>query len=813
MSVRESHHAKRFWHHSIFVKKSLVVNTILLLIAVGTCLWFVADYFYQRSLDEIVTREYEHNARHEALSKQKQLNAALSAFSDRVRLNANYQPLLKHFGGWVSDSKSTALPYNYSQEARWLESSAGLVSHIAVDYALVLDTKNSVIAVYDKSGRGVPEVFMSTDSKPFQSDSEKTLIKQMAGDEYLLSASDISLANNKLGRLIYVARFNDALLNRLIGRQLSYTQYAVVDGGNGQIIAENTLAEGQAKISGASTVPSQLNLIHQAPIISVYNTRKLSFRVWLDPVGLSEINHPILAIERKHRLVSLLILSLLSAAIVWRLSKRLQQVKQHITGYGDRLTLPQTSLSSGDEIESLNDHITWLADEMAAETSAFEYQAMHDSLTNLPNRTHMLEQLNIEIGMCEKTNSYMALLIIDLDRFKEVNDTLGHHIGDHLLQEVGRRLITLLRATDTVARLGGDEFAIILTGAHRAQVIAVCKKIFKAMQRPVLIDEVSLRIGMSIGAALCPEHGNNTRLLMQRADVAMYDAKRHQSGFSIYNKNKDTNNTSRLGLSNALHDAIDSDQLLLEYQPLIDIKSNDVACVEALVRWQHPSMGLVQPDEFISLAEESGVIRPLTLWVIDHALTQMVRWKKAGLHLKISINLSVRCLQDRALPAQVENLVNKHQISPDAIILEITESAVMSDPVTARRVMRRLSNMGFLLSIDDFGTGYSSLSYLQQLPVDEVKIDKSFVIDMNNNTSDAAIVKATIDLAHNLGMKVVAEGVENHQVMEKIQSLGCDTAQGYFISKPTTASELVRWIRARTSKNKNQSETLEDVQV
>ena len=809
--MRDSQRANGFWHFSVFRRKSLVVHTILLLLAAGVCVWLVSDYFYHRALDDMTVREYDQDARRHALSRQQQLNGHLSAFSDKVRLNATYQPFLDHFISWTSAANTPVItPARYrSNQASWLEPAGGIVRHIPVDYALVFDDQHRLLAIYDNKGGGDPDIIREIDSKRLQPGYEKMHIEQIAGSEFLLVSSGIIIASQKRGQLVFMTRFNNELFDRLTGEQPAFIQHAVVDVDNGNIIAGNLQAADQLLFPDTSATPSVLRLVHQGPVLSVYNKRNIAYMVWLDTVGLANQNQPIIAFDRRQRLITIAVLIFLLTGIVWRLRQRLLHLQSFISSYSERLGIQKNLTHDGDEIETIKNHIASFASEMSAETSALEYQAMHDGLTNLPNRTLMLERLNMEISKCEKNKTNMALLIIDLDHFKEVNDTLGHQIGDRLLQEVGRRLVALLRPADMVARLGGDEFAIILSAAHRAQVIAVCKKIFRVMEKPVILDGTSLRIGMSIGASICPEHGHNTSLLMQHADVAMYESKRHQSGFSIYNSKKDKNNTSRLGLSNALHEAIENDELLLEYQPLIDMKSNEVSCVEALVRWQHPDMGLVQPDEFISLAEQNGVIRPLTLWVIDHALAQTVRWKKAGLQLKLSINLSVRCLQDRALPFQVEKLVGKHKVSPDQIVLEITESAIMSDPITARRIMRRLSNMGFLLSIDDFGTGYSSLSYLKQLPVDEVKIDKSFVIDMNTNKNDAAIVQATIDLAHNLGMKVVAEGVENNQVMETIRILGCDTAQGYFISKPAAASDLVCWIRARDVQKESQTQALE----
>jgi EAL domain-containing protein (putative c-di-GMP-specific phosphodiesterase class I) len=277
----------------------------------------------------------------------------------------------------------------------------------------------------------------------------------------------------------------------------------------------------------------------------------------------------------------------------------------------------------------------------------------------------------------------------------------------------------------------------------------------------------------------------------------MYEAKRKHKGFAFYTPVDDEQAINRLGLSAELGEAIVRSELVLEYQPMVDVKTGHIFCAEALVRWRHPVHGLIPPEEFIPSAEQTGAIRPLTLWVIDQALAQAKRWALDGVEMRISINLSVRSLQDRRLPTQVQKLVDRHCADPRHVILEITESAIMSDPITARRVMRRLSNMGFQLSIDDFGTGYSSLAYLKQLPVDEIKIDKSFVSEMDRDENDAVIVRATIDLAHNLGLKVVAEGVESTDVWDLLEMLGCDTAQGYYIRPPLAADAFADWVRSR----------------
>ncbi len=541
-------------------------------------------------------------------------------------------------------------------------------------------------------------------------------------------------------------------------------------------------------------------------------TRGLArLRVWLGDLSVRAVGVVLLAsmtawlardvvyqgAMREQRTWAMVFFGLLLIGVVIHFMGRVERVHHIMECYAQRLGIPLPDFSRCGVIERLHKQLERLSEEVVAENYALVYQARHDSLTNLPNRSLFIERFESGLVTAQETDESLALFIMDLDQFKEVNDTLGHHIGDRLLQEVSRRLLSVLRRTDTVARLGGDEFAVLLPGADRDHAKLICRKIATALEQPIKIENLRLRAGISIGVALCPDHGQDASLLMRFADVAMYEAKRSQKGYAFYVAGRDEKSISRLGLSAELKDAIEQDQLTLDYQPMVDISTGKICCAEALVRWNHPQYGLVSPDEFIPSAEQTGVIRPLTLWVIDRALAQVATWAVAGIELSISINLSVRSLQDRRLPGQVQKLVERHHANPSRVILEITESAIMSDPLTARRVMRRLSNMGFQLSIDDFGTGYSSLAYLKQLPVDEIKIDKSFVTQMDRDENDAVIVRATIDLAHNLGLKVVAEGVESTDVWDLLEMLGCDTAQGYFIRKPQSPHELADWICSR----------------
>jgi diguanylate cyclase (GGDEF)-like protein len=383
---------------------------------------------------------------------------------------------------------------------------------------------------------------------------------------------------------------------------------------------------------------------------------------------------------------------------------------------------------------------------------------------------------------------------MDLDRFKEINDTIGHQAGDSLLQQVGLRLQGAVRKGDTIARLGGDEFGVLLPGVDREAATLAAVKFLKAFEVPFLIAEIALNVQPSIGMAFFPQHGCDRHALMRCADIAMYLAKESASGYSIYSLERDSYSTERLALMADLHRAIDGKQLFLVYQPKVNLETGAITGVEALARWQHPKNGLIPPDEFIALAERSGFIKSLTMWGLEAASNQSRAWSAGGIDVPISVNLSARTLHDSSFPDRVEQLLKSHRIAPEQLELEITESVIMVDPARALDILKRLNCMGISLSIDDFGTGYSSLSYLKKLPVNAVKIDKSFVMHMTQDQNDAQIVRSTIDLAHNLGLKVIAEGVESQEVWDRLRALGCDQAQGYYMSRPLRAADLTQWL-------------------
>lgn len=423
-----------------------------------------------------------------------------------------------------------------------------------------------------------------------------------------------------------------------------------------------------------------------------------------------------------------------------------------------------------------------------------QVQARYDSLTGLPNRMMLLEQLEKKIAQAKLKKTSFAVMLMDLDRFKEVNDTLGHEYGDVLLKEVGHRLMDAVRSEDIVARLGGDEFVIVLDKIARQNIATIAEKIISALIRPFLIEHQSIDVGASLGITLFPDHGQSPSMLLREADVAMYVAKRGGVGFALYSPEHDKTLRDDLSLKSELREAIHSNQLILHYQPKINHRHHRVMGFEALVRWVHPHRGFMPPDKFISLAEQAGFIGALTRWVLKEALCQLKLFHAQGHPMSMAVNLSASNLHDPELVNTVIDLLKETGIAPKFLVLEITEGAVMSSPSDGIRNLHRLGDIGIRLAIDDFGTGYSSLAYLKQLPVDELKIDKSFVTNMCDDENDAVIVRSTIDLAHNLGLIVTAEGVENRETLEILTMLGCDNSQGYFMSKPQPVEKLEKWL-------------------
>jgi diguanylate cyclase (GGDEF)-like protein len=420
--------------------------------------------------------------------------------------------------------------------------------------------------------------------------------------------------------------------------------------------------------------------------------------------------------------------------------------------------------------------------------------AYEDSLTKLPNRARFAVTLQDAIAKAREADHSFAVLVMDLDRFRFINDTLGHGVGDHVLRQVAERLGALLNGIDCVARLGGDEFAALVNTQRKPRLFEVTQAIGNAMELPILYDGQPLDVSVSVGIALYPLHDTDADGLVRKADIAMYVAKSSRTGHALYDAVHDTNQQEHLSLLGELRHAVDHNELHLLYQPKVTLATSATVAAEALIRWKHPQRGIVAPAIFIPFAEHTGYIKTLTRWVLKEAICQCGEWRRAGLHIQVSINLSTRDLMSRDLPEIVAGMLAQHGVPAQQIALEITESGFMEDPAHALQLLERLAAMGLQLSIDDYGTGYSSLTYLMKLPVKELKIDRSFVARLSEDSNLRTIVRSTIELGHSLGMKVVAEGVEDSRGYALLQQLQCDSAQGYYMSPPLAPADFQAWI-------------------
>lgn len=420
------------------------------------------------------------------------------------------------------------------------------------------------------------------------------------------------------------------------------------------------------------------------------------------------------------------------------------------------------------------------------------HRALHDELTELPNRTLLYERIEHAMLLAEREGSCITVLLMDLNRFKEINDTLGHFYGDYLLQMIAPRLGQSVRKSDTIARFGGDEFAVILPGVEIEQALYISEKIALSMEEPFQIEGNRLSINVSIGIAMYPEHGTDSDTLLQRADVALYTAKKApDTYFAVYNPDQDEHSMERLILTVELREAIKKGGIVMHYQPKYSLRGKNVCGVEALVRWQRPDQTeLTMPDFFIPIAEKTGLIRKMTYHIFDKVFEQVILWQRQNMEIPVSINLSTKLLHDRELPDRVNQLIKKWSVDPRSITLEITENSMIADPETAFQIIQDLSRLGFKVSIDDFGTGYSSLALLKRLPGCEIKIDKSLVTDMATNVDDMAIVQTSINLGRNMALTTVAEGVETREALDKLIEMECEMVQGYYLSRPLPPEKI-----------------------
>jgi len=613
------------------------------------------------------------------------------------------------------------------------------------------------------------------------------------------------LAPLPIGWVVMGFAVDDALardLRQLTELEVSFT----LDGQPGRRVLASTLEEREQQ-SLLAHMPSRSNSVtrlvmniggvdHQALVIPLDDNANARIVAVLH----RSLGDALAAFERLRNTLFLLAALSLAMSIVGSVA-----VARNITRPLEALAAAAARIEQGnysapvdlrraDEIGVLASSLNHMRGSIADREKRILKLAYEDPLTDLANRSRFSNELELAITQAALGNLKLTILMMDLDRFKYVNDTLGHGVGDHVLREVSARLQRTVTCAECIARLGGDEFAILVKHADD-DFAATARQIIAALEAPILYEGQPLDVGTSIGIAHYPEHGRDAQTLVRNADIAMYAAKRNKTGFATYEQHYDTSQQEHLSLLSELRRAVECNELRLYYQPKVSLHTSHVSAVEALIRWEHPTRGLVPPAQFIPFAEHTGYIKLLTRWVIREAVRQCGEWLRSGLALQVSVNISARDLMNRELPEHVAELLAEHDVTPGLLCLEITESGFMEDPAHAQKVLDRLAELGVKLSIDDYGTGYSSLSYIMKLPVQELKIDQSFISRMAADAEISTIVRSTIDLGHNLGLQVVAEGVEDAAAWEMLRTFGCDDAQGYFMSKPLPPAALANWIR------------------
>lgn len=538
---------------------------------------------------------------------------------------------------------------------------------------------------------------------------------------------------------------------------------------------------------GDDTYLTHLHVLDDAPASPVAVLQK----------SLSQELAPYRALARQLGGLSLLVLLIAVAGgvrVARGITHPLQQLAAAAERIGEGRYETEISVSSRDEVGQLADTLNQMQGEIAERQRRIVHQAHHDSLTGLPNRFLAIDRLGSAITRSRRNGKPFTVAMLDLSRFKQINDSLGHHVGDIALKEVARRIVSRVRRSDTVARLGGDDFLLILEAADGPAARQFIEELRVVLTEPIVLDDMRVSIDFTVGMAAFPAHADSADDLIRRSEIAMYDAKSAHGRVVEYEAGRDEGHLRQLAIVSQLPAALASDQLSLHFQPKADIATGKVRDAESLIRWTHPEFGFIPPDEFISVIEQSGNISALTNWVIERAARQLRDWDDRGIDIRLSINLSALDLLNNTLPQTIEQSLKRYGVPNSRLVLEITESAVMRDPETSLNLLGRLRVAGFRLSIDDFGTGYSSLAQLKRLHVDELKIDKSFIMDLSEESGDAVIVKSTIDLAHSMGLKVVAEGIETTEGWAALKRYGCETGQGYLISKPLDAAAFEHWL-------------------
>lgn len=776
---------------------SLTVKMLLLTAVSGLVVWAVSDSFQTRSLEKLFSDNLSDRLSRQAEEQRNLFDRYVKGHHQSVKLFTQTHSLI-HYAEEKLWKKYKNIKIHKQQPA-WLPKLSVIRNFIQPRHLLLLDTSDKVREVYQPQDFELPDELINPSKMLLNLSNNQGFLTTFKDKPYLVASSQVLSDSGKvMATLVLATPMDEQFLVASQGSSLSENNVIALLNEDSSVIlvsSDSSLIEPGLKIK---SLQDRYRTIGQG--FFDYGATDIVI-VLASFISTKEVEHLTVAVlseDRRHRAITAATFILAFVIIIFMVTRRIQNLTNLVVDFSRKMKIETTDRRRGDQLSILEETFRGMADAVQNETAALEHQALHDPLTELPNRKLLNNRLQQEILRGERSTQPLIIVMSDLNHFKEINDTLGHHVGDLVLQQAGTRLFHTFRKTDTVARLGGDEFGILLPETTLDQATLLTRKVIEAFSQPFIVEGHKLSVGISLGLAEFPTHGNDVNILVQRADIAMYQAKRNNLGYAIYDPNIDTHSIGKLALMSEFRTAIDKQSLELFYQPKVDLYTGKIIGAEALLRWNHPKRGYIDPEDFIPLADQTGLIKPLTAWVMEEAVKQCVTWKDMGFDFSTSINLSVQNLHDVRLIEQTRSLIEASDLPTSCLILEITESDIMTDPVRAQETLNELNDMGITLSIDDFGTGYSSLSYLKQLPVEEIKIDRSFVMEMVEDENDEVIVRATIELAHNLGLKVVAEGVKDRETWLLLRQLGCDIAQGFFICEPIPANIFTEWAASET---------------
>ena len=773
----------------------LTLKMLILTAMLGMAVWLISDSYQTRALKQIFNEKLAERFGIEAQEHRTRFDRQVKIYSQMAKLLAGTHQLHAHLSQVAWRDAANGPPVHHEDTPPWMPVHSILRQFVMPRYAILLDATGTARELFNWDRTQPPAPLLAPSPLLLALSVNQSYLTMLAEKPYLVSAEPVRIRGRHVATLLVATPLDSEFLRE--SQSLATTRHTVA------LLSED--AETILVSSDPDKVPAG---IHLAELSGVYQTvgkgffdygssdLVIRFVSFIPLQEVQDLTQAVLNRARQQRSLATAAYVLAFMLIMFFLTRRLRSMTDRVVEFSRNMAIQQPQIATNNELDILEDRFKTLTSAIKRETEALEYQASHDPLTDLPNRKMLNERLQNALIRSSFTQSPLVLIISDLDHFKEINDTLGHHVGDLVLKQAAERLYNAVRKADTVARLGGDEFSILLPDTSIDQVRKIAQQIGRVFEEPFSVEGHGLTVGISIGMAESPTHGDDVNILMQRADIAMYSAKQGNTVFAVYDPSTDTHHVGRLELLSDLRSAIDNAELDLHYQCKLDIRSGKIIGTEALLRWNHPERGMIQPDEIIPLAEQTGLIRPLTYLVLKKALMACAHWREQNLDLSVAINLSAQCLHDDMLIPTLRKALHKHKLPPSCCILELTESAIMVDPIRAKAVLMELHSIGVSIAVDDFGTGYSSLAYLKQLPISEIKIDRSFVMEMLDDENDRIIVKAIVELAHNLGMSVVAEGVSSHEALVLLSSLGCDEAQGYFIKRAIPADELLAYLHA-----------------